>query len=264
MSTRMDHDEIAELLGAYALDAVDDDERAAVEAHLVDCARCRAEVAEHRDTASLLAHGGSDAPAGLWDRIAGSIESTGADQAPPPLRLTPGRPGQPVRPSTTGAGGAVVALPRRWAAVALAAAAALLVVLGVQVVRQGDRIDELEAATVVDPLDAAFEAALDDPSATVVELAAPDGTVLLRGAVTADGTGYLRASNLPALADARTYQLWGGTPAGDLVSLGVLGADPGVVAFDATGFELLAISEEDVPGVVAPTADPVVAGALTS
>jgi hypothetical protein len=35
-----------------------------------------------------------------------------------------------------------------------------------------------------------------------------------------------------------------------------------VVAFDASGFELLAVSEEDLPGVVAPTADPVVAGPL--
>ncbi|MEA3055576.1 MAG: hypothetical protein QOD30_1008, partial [Actinomycetota bacterium] len=50
------HDEIQELLGAYALDAVDPDERSDVEDHLRDCARCRAEVAEHRDTAAFLAH----------------------------------------------------------------------------------------------------------------------------------------------------------------------------------------------------------------
>lgn len=214
-------------------------------------------MAEHRDTASLLAHSGSDAPSGLWDRIAGRIEP-GVEASPPELRI----PG--ARASADRDAAEVVALPRRWATVALAAAAALLVVLGVQVVRQGDRIDELEAATVIDPLDAAFESALDDPDATVVELASPDGAVQLRGVVTADGAGYLRATSLPTLADERTYQLWGGTPAGELVSLGVLGADPGVVAFDATGFELLAISEEAVPGVVAPTADPVVAGAVTS
>jgi hypothetical protein len=150
----------------------------------------------------------------------------------------------------------------RWATAVLAAAAAVLVVLGVTVVRQGDRIDQLEAAATADPLEVAFQSALDDPSTQLVELASPDGSVQLRGAVTADGRGLLRAGGLPALADDRTYQLWGATPAGDLVSLGVLGADPGVVAFDATGFELLAVSEEDLPGVVAPTADPVVAGPL--
>jgi anti-sigma-K factor RskA len=249
----MSHDEIADLLGAYALDAVDADERAAVEVHLATCARCRAEVAEHREVASLLAHEGGDAPDGLWSRIAGSLEAP-----PPELRL---QAVPPVR-SAPGAERATRRQVPRWATALLAAAAAVLVVLGVTVVRQGDRIDQLEAAATADPLEVAFQSALDDPSTQLVELSSPDGSVQLRGAVTADGRGLLRAGGLPALADDRTYQLWGATPAGDLVSLGVLGADPGVVAFDATGFELLAVSEEDLPGVVAPTADPVVAGPL--
>ena len=80
----MTHDEIGELLGAYALDAVDPAERDAIEEHLLSCAKCRAEVADHREVAALLAHGGSDAPAELWDRIAGSLE-----QAPPRLDLAP-------------------------------------------------------------------------------------------------------------------------------------------------------------------------------
>ena len=246
----MSHDEVAELLGAYALDAVDADERAAIEAHLSTCARCRAEVAEHREVAALLAHEGGDAPDGLWSRIAGSL-----DAPPPELRL------RPVPPSAAAEQAARRSVPR-WATAVLAAAAAVLVVLGVTVVRQGDRIDQLEATATADPLEVAFQAALDDPTTTLVELASPDGSVQLRGAVTADGRGFLRASSLPALDDDRTYQLWGAAPSGDLVSLGVLGADPGVVAFDASGFELLAVSEEDLPGVVAPTADPVVAGPL--
>src|SRR5687767_15186390 len=80
----MTHDQISELLGAYSLDAVDPDERELVEAHLLTCARCRAEVADHREVASLLAHSGSDAPEGLWDRIAGSLE-----EAPPALEMPP-------------------------------------------------------------------------------------------------------------------------------------------------------------------------------
>ena len=75
----MTHDEISGLLGAYALDAVEGDERAAVEEHLLSCARCRAEVAEHREVAALLAHGGADAPDGLWDRIAGNLDDPRAD-----------------------------------------------------------------------------------------------------------------------------------------------------------------------------------------
>ena len=53
----MTHDPIEELLGANALNAVDDDERAAVDAHLATCPRCRAEVDAHREVASHLALG---------------------------------------------------------------------------------------------------------------------------------------------------------------------------------------------------------------
>ena len=39
------------LSGAYAVDALDDIERAAFERHLAACAECRAEVASLRETA---------------------------------------------------------------------------------------------------------------------------------------------------------------------------------------------------------------------
>ncbi|MPY95836.1 MAG: hypothetical protein GEV08_23115, partial [Acidimicrobiia bacterium] len=84
VSPMADVPEIIDLLGAFALDAVDDDERAIVEEHLAVCARCRAEVAEHREVASLLAHGGGPAPEGLWPRIADSLAAP-----PPELRLAP-------------------------------------------------------------------------------------------------------------------------------------------------------------------------------
>ena len=40
----MTHDEASDLLGAYALDAVDGDEFTELEAHLDTCPRCRAEL----------------------------------------------------------------------------------------------------------------------------------------------------------------------------------------------------------------------------
>jgi hypothetical protein len=242
----VNHEEIAGLLGAYALDAVDAGERAAVEAHLPGCPRCRAEVAEHREVAALLAHEGGQAPDGLWPRIAGSLEAS-----PPDLRLVATAPTQePPAPA------------RRWSPARIglglvaAAAAVAIVLLGGQVVRQGDRIDQLEAAAG-DPLVPALEAALDDPRSEVLELASADGRLALRGAVTPDGTGYLRAASLPALPDGRTYQLWG--LAGDEpVSLGVLGREPGVVTFTAGGYDGFAVTEEAAPGASAPTRDPLV------
>ena len=50
----MDHDAIAELSGAYALDAVTPDEASAVEAHLAGCLACAALVAELRSTVKVL------------------------------------------------------------------------------------------------------------------------------------------------------------------------------------------------------------------
>lgn len=248
----MTHDEITELLGAYALDAVEPEERAEIQAHLVDCARCRAEVQEHQEVATLLAHGGGDAPAGLWERIAGSLE-----EAPPGLRLVPD--------PEIEADAALMApvarrrLPARIAVAALTAAAvAVVAVLGMQIRSQDDRIDELQVA-LEDPLNAAYSEALADPGSEIIELTSADGGMVLRGAVTDDGTGYLRAGELPELDDDRTYQLWGG--AGDqLVSLGVLGSEPGIVSFPASPYELFAITEEAAPGVVASENPPVVAG----
>ncbi|MER3453386.1 MAG: anti-sigma factor, partial [Acidimicrobiia bacterium] len=66
MERELSHREIDELLGAYALDAVEPDERAAVEAHLRTCSRCWAEVADHREVAAYLAHSGGPAPEGVW------------------------------------------------------------------------------------------------------------------------------------------------------------------------------------------------------
>ena len=54
MERELTHDEAAELLGAYALDAVEADERDAIEHHLNECPRCRAEVALTPDGTGFL------------------------------------------------------------------------------------------------------------------------------------------------------------------------------------------------------------------
>lgn len=237
-------DQIAELLGAYALDAVDDDERIEVQRHLAGCARCRAEVHEHRETAALLAHRGGDAPEGVWQRVADSLE-----EPPPRLRLAP-VDGAPTKP-------APARLPTSIK-LAAAAAAAVIAVLGAQVYQQHDRIEDLRVA-YQDPLSPQFEAALDDPASDLFTLASADGALELRGAITDDGLGYLQASALPPLTEDRTYQLWGA--AGDqLISLGVIGRDPEIVSFRADPYESFAITEETAPGVVVSENLPIAAG----
>ena len=56
---------------AYALGALDEDERVAFEKHLAGCAECRDEVREYRETAARLAAGspGVTPPPGLRARV---------------------------------------------------------------------------------------------------------------------------------------------------------------------------------------------------
>jgi anti-sigma factor RsiW len=251
----MTHDELQNLLGAYALDAVDPDEAEAVELHLRTCPRCQAEVQAHRDTASWLAHGGAPAPDGVWEKIAGGLE-----EAAPPLdvgrilpwetresRASRGRSNRRRRPVV------------EWVA---GIAAVLVLVLGGVAVDQQRRLDRLDNANA---LQAAFAQASANPHARQVTLQSTSGVAAhVRAVVLPDGTGYLAAAPLDDAGQARTYQLWGINDA-RVVSLGVLGSDPQIVAFHAApDIRTLAITEEVAGGVVVSHNQPVVAGKLTA
>ena len=229
------HPDVEDLLGAYALDALDPDERDAVELHLRECPRCRAEVLDFRETAALLAYGGAEAPAGVWEKIQASLE-----EAPPRLELA-----------------RVVPIDRskRWREILVANAAVLLIIAAVAVVavRRDSSADDDRR------LQGDFAAAIGHPDAKAVHLAAAGGEgsadlVLL------DGQAYLVRNSLPPLGADQTYQLWG-QQGETKVSLGVLGSKPGklVVAADAT-YQAIAITAEKKPGVVSSTNPAVVAG----
>lgn len=255
------HDDISELLGAYALDAVDPDEAALVEAHLRECPRCTAEVAEHREVAAMLAHSGAPAPEGLWTRISASLE-----EAPPELQLPLGGPSTDSRTDT----GTVVDLDERrrrritrWLPAGAAAAAVLVVVglvAGLVIADDGPDDRPQVAAPALEDI---ARRVLEDPSARQVTLAADDGDLSAPVAIDADGSGYLLGETLPALDDDRTYQLWGVSDR-VIVSLGVLGSSPGVVAFHVDeGIHTLVITEEEAGGVPSSSNPPFLAGEIS-
>ena len=64
----LQREELQALLGAYALDAVDPDERDQIERYLETDPRARAEVESFREAASMLAMSGADAPEGTVER----------------------------------------------------------------------------------------------------------------------------------------------------------------------------------------------------
>ncbi|WP_430867273.1 anti-sigma factor domain-containing protein [Demequina aurantiaca] len=78
-----DFESMHDLVGAYALDAIDDSERTAFDAHLDDCAQCREELASFGFVLDALSDDAGDesadsvqAPAGLADRIGAQIALT--------------------------------------------------------------------------------------------------------------------------------------------------------------------------------------------
>ena len=53
----IDHDHINDLLPAYALGCLDDDEAGLVSEHLAACEKCHTRMTEYRQSVDMLAHG---------------------------------------------------------------------------------------------------------------------------------------------------------------------------------------------------------------
>lgn len=232
-----------ELLGAYALDAVDDDERRRVESYLAINPRADAEVRQHREVATMLAFNGMDAPAGVWSRIEEAIGTTSAapDPGPELARIMAFPPPVPEQEPDQRSS--------RWSsltpwALGVAAASLLLVgVVGVMSVRDTDGGN---------PIETAFNAALDDRDSVTADLVADGSTASARGVIDQDGHGYVEATALPTLDSDQTYQLWGVLGgSGDVVSIGILGPNPELETFTIEGpVDALAITIEQAPGVI--------------
>lgn len=255
MSAGMDHDDDLELLGAYALGAVDDDERRRVDALLARSPEARAELAryEHAMGALTDAEATTPLPTGSWDRMRAALHAD--DTGPADDARAPGLPALRLPPRAAPDDGVVVPLrPRgRRPLVLLSAAAAVLaagLTIGTLIRSDGPSLRETAAAVLADPT---------SRRGTLSGEVGGTG-VAVPVAVDARGTGYLFGDELPRLDEGRVYQLWsldGAAP----VSLAVLGRDGGLTTFIGGGVRQLAISTEEAPGVTAPT-NPVAAGDL--
>lgn len=265
--------ELHELLAAYALDAVDADERAQIEAWLARSPAARRDADELIETASLLAESGTVPSSDLWSRIEARLGDPGVDgaggddRAVPPLRF-----------------GDVLELPDRRVAppeqerrrrpwlVGIAAALALVIAIGAGVLAgtriadQDQRIDELAAGMEKRAMERAALAATMEPGARTAELMTDDGHMMAKVVLTADGRGYFMSDTLPTLPDGRTYQLWavmGDAPDSTVVSAGVMGRDPSVMAFTTdAGVTRFMVTEELSPGVPSSLEAPMLEGAL--
>ena len=79
-----------------------------------------------------------------------------------------------------------------------------------------------------------------------------------------EGHGFLVADRLPALADDRTWQLWGVVD-GEAISLGILGHSPEIETFTVRGPVTQVVVTNEVAGGVITNGNPdgAFAGALS-
>lgn len=275
-----------ELLGAWALDAVDADERAAVEDLLARDPEAAREARSLLETSARLGEAVAlPAPAALRAETLAAVlrteqegaRPTGEGETPadphvaPPAGTAPSRPGAAV-PAGAGpagarsrgarpAGGAAAATRpggrparrRTWRALAAALTLAVAVAVPTVVaVRESQRAEQAEARA-----DRIAEL-LAEPGAQVTTAAVTTGGTAV-AVVTADAA-LVTASGLADPGSGNVYQLWvmrDGVPVPDATSTVSAGALQ--IATDAyrTG-DALALTVEPAGGSQAPTTEPVV------
>jgi anti-sigma-K factor RskA len=264
--------DIHTLTGAYAVDALSDDERAVFEEHLVACDACRQEVAELQATAARL--GGSlhePPPPELKGRVLAAIDRT--RQEPPGFAEVEGDPangrGGPVAPPV-GSGAAVApddlaaARARRartappWLLGVVGTAAGVLAIavvgLGITVAGLEERLGEMEAAAgqLTEVM-----AAVDAETISVTA----DGTLLRIVMSPRRGEAVVLVDGMaPAPAD-HAYELWlihddVRVPAG-VFHVDDRGRATRVVTGDMATVTAIGVTVEPAGGSPQPTSEPV-------
>jgi anti-sigma-K factor RskA len=226
--------DVHELTAAYALDALEEDERDRYEAHLAQCERCRVELAALGETAGALAYAvpAPAPPRALRARILEAAAAERENVVPLPVR----------RPWVMRATAAVAAV-----------AACAAVGLGVWSVALSNSLDSERSARAAEQR--AMEIYLD-PQAKRTALRGRAGTV----AVDPTGQGVLVVRTLPAAPSGKVYEAWVIPPGSKPIRAGLFeGGKPMTMVRLGTmvpsGSVVAATVERD-GGVSAPTAQP--------
>lgn len=234
------HEHPLDLLPALALDALTDEERAEVMAHVATCAECTATLERYRAVAALLPLSLSEhrPPPELRGRIVAAARGTPqlahlrvAPVVAPALRERPG-----------GGAGALRGTGRRVGLLIAAALAVVATGLGAWNVTLQEQVRALQAATP-------RSVALAPASAAT---AASGSVTLVPGQ-----PGVLGVANLPPPGAGKVYEAWvigkaGPLPAGTFVTTPD-GRGAVVLARPATPGDTIAVTTEPSPGTQAPT-----------
>ncbi|WP_083459743.1 anti-sigma factor [Jiangella muralis] len=244
------------LAAPYALHALPPDEVSRFEEHLEQCADCRIEVDELRETAARLGVAAAVTPP---PRMRDEVLARVAEVRPLPPRVSAGE-GQPGVAAGLPPGPAAGRAVRRWwprVATGLAAAAvAAIVVLGIRLNEVQSDLDRSQQ------IGAQLRQLVGAEDMEMVRVGSPEdgqGTVLVARSL--DVAVFIGDGMAPAPA-GHTYQLWLMHDDGGVVSAGVLGSPPDghVGPFTARGLagaDRLGITVEPDGGSPQPTTDPV-------
>jgi anti-sigma factor RsiW len=219
--------DIHALSGAYAVDAVDDIERASFERHLAGCPTCRAEVASLRETSALLADAATTTPPpALRDAVLSDITRV---RPLPPLTV-----GGPVH-------------RRRWFPALVAAVVLALVGVG-GAVWQPWRDDTSQTLSATDQV-------LQDPEAQRVSQTLPNGATATVVRSPKEHRAVIVTDDLPPAPDGKVYQLWLQTPSEDMVPAGLMpaGGSTALLEGDADDAIGVGLSLEPAGGSEQPT-----------
>ncbi|MEV0351393.1 anti-sigma factor [Nonomuraea sp. NPDC050680] len=256
------------LVGAYALDAVDDElERRRFEDHLSGCAECALEVAAFAETAARLGSAVAvEPPPRLKERVFAQIDQV--RQVPPAIAVpaqedswgTQRRPERRAGPRHEGRSQRS-RRPRPWlrwrplvAAVGVAACLAAVVVFGAGALRARDELDQARR------MNQEVAAVLTAPDSRIATASAKQGG---RGTVVVSrsrGKMVFLAAGLAGLPEGQVYQLWQLAP-GRIRSAGLLSADAAgrtlpVIAAPGPGVAKLGVTIEPAGGSAQPTTRP--------
>lgn len=222
------------LTGAYALDALDDLERARFEAHLDECADCRVEVAEFRATAAMLADAAEVAPpAELRDSVLAAVSQV-----------------RPLAPLSDEAP-QVHSRARRWLTPLLVAASVLLAV-GVGFTTWSVWNDEA-------PPPNATEQVLRASDATSVRLDFEDGSSARVVRSEQSGRAVIVTDGMASAPDGKVYELWLQID-GEMVPAGLMPDGPShtvLLEGDASAATAVGITVEPAGGSERPTSEPI-------
>ncbi|MEP6812455.1 MAG: anti-sigma factor [Actinomycetota bacterium] len=227
--------DVHELTAAYALHALDSEEREAYEAHLGSCAECREELAALGETAAALAWGVESPapPPALRGRILAAAMAERANVIPLPVR----------RPWVV-----------RTAAAVAAVAACAAVALGVWATTLSHSLDSERSARAAE---ARAVQILMDPNSKKVALRGGNGTV----AVDQTGHAVLVVNRLaPAPAD-KVYEAWVIPPRSKPIRAGTFkgGGSMTIVPLEepVPKGSVVATTVERAGGVDSPTSTPI-------